>query len=75
MVVGRGDHFLFGSVFIKKITKPNFFLKKTETEPNPVQTDQFRFSFLGQKPVQTGLAQFFRFFSVWFDSAFSVLGL
>jgi len=62
MVVGRGDHFRFGSVFIKKITKPNFFFKKTETEPNPVQTDQFRFSFLGQKPVQTGLAQFFQVF-------------
>jgi hypothetical protein len=23
--VSRGEYFLFGSVFIKKITKPNFF--------------------------------------------------
>ena len=54
-----GDHFWFGSVFIKKITKPK-----------PGQTDRFRFGsvwfgFLGQKPVQTGLARFFRFGSVW----------
>jgi len=34
----------------KKITKPK--LKK----PKPVQTDRFRFGFLGQKPAQTGLA-------------------
>jgi len=35
---------IFGSVWFssKKITKP-VFLKKTETEPKPVQTDQFRF--------------------------------
>jgi hypothetical protein len=39
-------HFRFGSFFIKKKkTKPNFFffIKKTETEPKPVQTDRFRF--------------------------------
>jgi hypothetical protein len=53
-----GDHFRFGSVFIKKITKPK-----------PGQTDRFRFGsvwfgFLGQKPVQTGSARFFRFGSV-----------
>jgi hypothetical protein len=30
-------------------------------KPKPVQTDRFRFSFLEQKPVQTGLAQFFQF--------------
>jgi hypothetical protein len=50
------------------------FFKKTK----PVQTDQFRFGsvFLGQKPVQTGLAQFFQFGSVlaefffWFGSVF-----
>jgi hypothetical protein len=40
-----------------------------------VQTDRFQFGFLGQKPVQTGLAQFFglarffRFGSVFFDLA------
>ena len=64
---------IFGSVrfLSKKVTKPNFFFEKnrnqTETRSNrPVSV---RFSFLGQKPVQTGLARFFlvlaRFFSVW----------
>jgi hypothetical protein len=45
MVVTRGDHFLFGSVFINKNNQIEFFFKKIETEPNPVQTDWFRFSF------------------------------
>jgi hypothetical protein len=60
--LSRGDHFRFGSVFIKKSNQTElFFLKKTETEPKPGQTDRFRFGsvFLGQKPVQTGLARFF----------------
>jgi hypothetical protein len=44
-------------------------------KPKPVQTDRFRLGsvrFLGQKPVQTGLAQFFL---VWlgFGLIFSVL--
>jgi hypothetical protein len=61
----------FGSVLSKKIIKPN--LKK----PKPVQTDRFRFGsvrFLEQKPVQTGLARFFRFGSVlaWFGLVFLV---
>jgi hypothetical protein len=36
MVMIRGDHFRFGSVFIKKkVTKPNFLKrKKTETGSN-----------------------------------------
>jgi hypothetical protein len=65
---------IFGSVrfLSKKVTKPKFFLKKTETEPKPGQTDRFRFGFLGKKPVQTGLARFFRFwlgfFLFWFGS-------
>jgi hypothetical protein len=51
----------------KKVTKPNFFLKK----PKPGQTDRFwfvsvRFGFLGQKPVQTGLARFSRFWLGFF---------
>ena len=70
--VYRGDHFRFDLVFIKKITKPKLFKKKTETEPKPVQTDQFRFGFFGQKPVQTGLARFFRFGSVFFCFFFLV---
>jgi len=70
---------IFGSVrfLSKKVTKPKFFLKKkkTETEPKPGQTGRFRFGFLGQKPVQTGLARFFRFWLGFsgFGSVFSVL--
>jgi len=66
---------IFGSVWFlsKKITKPKFlfFEKKTETEPKPGQTDRFRFGsvFLGQKPVQTGLA---RFWLGFFSSFLSV---
>ena len=64
IVSGRGDHFRFGSVFIKKIIKSIFFWKKTETGSNrPVSV-----RFLGKKPIQTSLARFFRFwpgFSVW----------
>ena len=61
----KGDYFLFGLVFIKKkITKPNFFFKKTETGSNrPVSVRFFR-----TKTGSTGLAQFFclaRFFPVW----------
>jgi hypothetical protein len=59
----EGDHFLFGSVFIKKIVIKLIFFKK---KPKPVQTDWFRFGFLGQKPVQTGSALFFWFGSVFF---------
>jgi hypothetical protein len=67
----RGDHFRFGSVFIKKVTKPKF-KKKTETGSNrPVSV---WFGFLGQKLVQTGLAWFFRFGLV-FSSIFFGLGL
>jgi len=72
LVSCRGDHFRFGSVFIKKSNQTEiiFFLKK---KPKPGQTDRFRFGFLGKKPVQTGLARFFRFwlgFSL-FGSVFS----
>jgi hypothetical protein len=37
-------------------------------KPKSGQTDRFRFGFLGQKPVQTGLARF-----SGFGSGFSVL--
>jgi hypothetical protein len=57
IIISRRDHFRFDSIFIKK-NKTNFFLKKAETEPKPVQTDWFRFGFLGQKPVQTCLDRF-----------------
>jgi hypothetical protein len=51
----------------KKKIKPIFLLKK----PKPVQTDRFRFGFLGQKPVQTGLARFWLSFFL-FGSVFSL---
>jgi hypothetical protein len=63
---------IFGSVqFLskKKSNQTSFFLKKNKTEPEPVQTDRFRFIILEQKQVQTGLAGFSglaRFFSVRF---------
>jgi len=48
---------------IQKISKIILYLLFKKKKPKPVQTDRFRFSFLGQKPVQTSLA---RFFSVFF---------
>jgi hypothetical protein len=66
----------FGFHKKKKINQSKFFFKKTEIEQKPVQIDRFRFGFLGQKPVQTGLSWFFlvlldffsltRFFSLFF---------
>ena len=57
---------IFGLVWFlsKKITKLKFFFeKKTETGSNrPVSV---RFGFLWQKPVQTGLARFLGFGSVF----------
>jgi hypothetical protein len=58
----------------KKITKLIFLKKKTETDSN--RRVSVRFGFLGQKPVQTGLTQFFSgFFQFGFGSVFSVSGL
>jgi hypothetical protein len=59
---------IFCLVFIKKINQIKFFLKKLKS----VQIDRFWFGFLGKKPVQTSLAQFFLFGSVFFRF-FSVL--
>ena len=70
--MSRGDHFRFGSVFIKKSnqTKKKNFEKKTETGSNrPVLV---RFGFLWQKPVQTGFGSVFSVFS-GFASGFSGL--
>jgi hypothetical protein len=49
----------------KKIIKPNFFFKKTETEPKLVQTDRFLFGSVLFFQDKTG--------SNWFDSIFSGL--
>jgi hypothetical protein len=63
----------------KKVTKPKYFFfeKKTETEPKPGQIDRFRFGsvFLGQKPVQTGLARFSRFWLGFFRFWLGFFGL
>jgi len=43
--LGRSDHFRFGSVFTSK-KQPNRKKKRgTQTEPEPIQTDRFRFGF------------------------------
>ena len=61
-IIIRSDYFQFGSVFIKKNNQIEIFKKKTETGSNrPISV---KFGFLGQKPIQTGLA---RFFPVWLD--------
>jgi len=50
--------------------------KKTETKPKLGQTDWFRFgSLLGQKSVQTGLAQFSRFWIGFFRFWLGFFGL
>jgi hypothetical protein len=58
---------IFGSVrfLSKKATKLKFFFfKKTETGSIRPVSVWFGSGFLGKKPVQTGLARFFRFGSV-----------
>ena len=63
----RGDHFQFGSVFIKKkVTKPNLFFKKNlnRTETGSNRPISVRFGFLGQKPV------WLDFFPVWVRFSF-----
>jgi hypothetical protein len=48
---------IFGSVqFLSK--KSYQTKKKLKKKPKPVQTDRFRFGFLGQKLIQIGLARF-----------------
>ena len=67
----RGDHFRFGSVFIKKNNQTEIFFlkKKTETESNrSVSVRFFR--------AKTGLARFFQFWLdfLGFGSVFSGFG-
>jgi hypothetical protein len=68
MLFIRGDYFRFGSVFIKKVTKSKFFLKK-KPKPNRNQV----------KPTGFGSVRFFRektgsnrFGSVFFSGFLSV---
>ena len=65
------DYFRFDSVFIKKIIKLNFFLKK----PKPIQTNRFQFGSVRFFRIKTSLARFFRFGSVFFPVFFFGLGL
>ena len=59
---------IFGSVrfLSKKVTKLKYFFfeKKNRNRVKPTGFGSVRFGFLGQKPVQTGLARFSRFFPV-----------
>jgi hypothetical protein len=63
--------FIFGSVqfLSKKYNQIEFFFKKNQNRFKPTGFGSVRFGFLEQKPVQTGLAQFwlgfFRFGSVF----------
>ena len=71
---------IFGSVrfLSKKVTKLKFFFFKKKSKPNRnrVKPTGFGSVFLGQKPVQTGLARFFRFWLgfLGFGSVFSGFG-
>jgi len=69
-LINRSDYFRFCSFLSKKVTKRKFFfLKKNRNRVEPTGFGSVRFGFLGQKPVQTGLARFSRFwlgfFRVW----------
>jgi hypothetical protein len=68
-VHARGDHFRFGS-FLSKNSNQTEIKKKTETGSNRPVSVRFSSVFLGQKPVQTVLAWFFRFGSVFFQVFF-----
>jgi hypothetical protein len=61
--------------FVKKSNQIEFFLKKFKPNRNRVKLTGFgSVRFLGQKPVQTGLARFFWFWLgfFWFWLGFSV---
>jgi len=73
MLIDRGDYFLFGFIFIKKIIKLNFFKKKPKPNRNRFKLTGFSsVRFLEQKPVQTGLT---RFFPVWLGFGLVFSGL
>jgi hypothetical protein len=59
--------FIFGSVqfLSKKSNQTEFFLKKTETESKPVQTDRFQFDSVWFFRTKTGSNRFDSVFSVW----------
>jgi hypothetical protein len=55
---------IFGSVWFlsKKSNQTEFFFLKNQNRFKLTGFDSVRFGFLGQKPVQTGLARFFPVF-------------
>jgi hypothetical protein len=59
---------IFGSVRFLLKTSNQTEKNNLKKKPKPGQTDRFRFGldFLGRKPVQTGLARFFRFWLGFF---------
>jgi hypothetical protein len=69
---------IFGLVrfLLKKVTKPKFILKKkNRNRVKPTGFGSVRFGFLGEKPVQTGLARFWLgFFRFWLGFFFVWLG-
>jgi hypothetical protein len=55
----------FDSVFIKKSNQTDLKKNRNQTKTSSNRPVSVRFGFLEEKPVQTGLAWFF-----WFDSVF-----
>jgi len=69
---------IFGSVrFLSKKSNQTeifFFLKKNRNRVKPTGFGSVRFGFLGQKPVQTGLAQFWLGLALFFFQFFVGFG-
>ena len=67
MIMTRGDHFRFGSVFINKSNQTEifFFEKKTETGSNRPVSVRFFYGKNRFKPVWLGFLGFGSVFSVW----------
>jgi hypothetical protein len=66
MQVGRGDHFLFGLIFIKKYPNRNFFFKKTKTDSNWFDSIfSVWLNFFGLAQFWLGFFWFVLVFSVW----------
>jgi hypothetical protein len=82
IIVDMGDHFQFGSVFIKKqVTKPKFKKNQNRTEtgsnrPVSVPFGSVRFVFLDKNRFEPVWLGFFPvwlgFFRFWFGSVFSI---
>jgi len=79
----RGDHFRFGSVFIKKSNQTEIFLKKNRNWVKPTGFNSVRFGFFKEKTGSnrfwlgfSGFGSVFSlFFRIRFGSVFSVFCL